>query len=411
MTSFRILGATAVVLASLLQVACSSKRGDDGCLADGVTVTAGRGPADTAPSALPYGTTGRHDGRQPGPGPAGEPTIAWRVESRGDLTAAAVYEGVAFVGTEVGVIALDLVSGRQLASIEYGMENQPEGSKGFEFHPIPAGDTVYIATPFGTVDAIAWMGTRFAEERWSTGLDLVTATWPSIVDGVLYIGTGLLDSGGSLYALDAQTGSTRWRFELPERDPAEGAPGEITVHRGVAYFDTFFGSVYALTAADGERCLDVAYALGSGTDPLAAGDEFLYARNRGVGEGGLLALRADDGDRSWEYEDGSGVGVIAVADGLVVTGTDDRSLCALGARSGEERWCLELGDFSRTDAAVADGVVYALGADGLLYAVELSTGTLLWNIQVGMPAWPSPPVVVDGIVLVTTESGLVAVGG
>ena len=65
---------------------------------------------------------------------------------------------------------------------------------------------------------------------------------PSVANGIVYVGT----AAGTLYALNATTGSLVWK-------DATGSEinGAVTVAGGIVYFGTFDGAVRAVRAADG----------------------------------------------------------------------------------------------------------------------------------------------------------------
>ena len=72
---------------------------------------------------------------------------------------------------------------------------------------------------------------------WSFDLHARDASYPSVADGVLYIGSG----DGHLYALDAGTGKLKWQFR------AGGAVFSAPcIADGVVYFGCDDGKVYAL---------------------------------------------------------------------------------------------------------------------------------------------------------------------
>ena len=86
--------------------------------------------------------------------------------------------------------------------------------------------------------------------------------------------------------------------------------------------------------------------------------------------------------------------------------------------TGELRWSVDepvryanavAGDGPRATPAIADGVVYAIGAKGILKAVDLETGRVLWRRDVTetqgaeLPQYgaSSSPLLTDGVVVVT----------
>lgn len=66
-----------------------------------------------------------------------------------------------------------------------------------------------------------------------------------------------------------------------------------------------------------------------------------------------------------------------------------------------ERWATDIGSDISTPA-IADGIVFAPDAEGLL-ALDGDSGEELWQFAPTQHPWPSPPAVHDGIVYVTTS--------
>jgi hypothetical protein len=73
-----------------------------------------------------------------------------------------------------------------------------------------------------------------------------------------------------------------------------------------------------------------------------------------------------------------------VAEGVVYAGGLDGALYAIGAGSGAQRWRLETGAIGSVAApVVADGVVFAGAQDGLLLAVDAASGEERWRVELG----------------------------
>ncbi len=65
----------------------------------------------------------------------------------------------------------------------------------------------------------------------------------------------------------------------------------------------------------------------------------------------------------------------------------------------------------RSSPAVAAGLVYAAGQDGYLYALDMTSGAVVWEWYEGV-AIPAAPAVTDGVVYIATTGGqVIAIGG
>ncbi|TET28854.1 MAG: hypothetical protein E3J73_00245, partial [Candidatus Bathyarchaeum sp.] len=87
----------------------------------------------------------------------------------------------------------------------------------------------------------------------------------------------------------------------------------------------------------------------------------------------------------------------AVADGLVYVGSNDDNIYALDASTGTVIWNYTTGDDVASSPAVADGVVFVGSNDKNLYALNASSGTLLWSYTT-LEKVVSSPAVANGAV-------------
>ncbi len=145
-------------------------------------------------------------------------------------------------------------------------------------------------------------------------------------------------------------------------------------------------------------------------------DGWLYV---GSSDGHMYALDGTTGSLRWRANVSSPVNSSpAVAGGLVVFGSRDGTFHAYDARSGRNRWTFDTGElipwewgFEGWDAytsspVVLDSVVIVGAGDGVLYAIELSSGRELWRFETDGRI-RSSPAVADGVVFVGSADGRV----
>lgn len=152
----------------------------------------------------------------------------------------------------------------------------------------------------------------------------------AIVDGVAYLGDGVLGSG-VLRAFETATGQELWVAELL------GQP---------------FGSSPAVA--------DVMVFIGDVTSSPAVADGMVYIRN---GEDVLFALDEATGEERWRFPTGGTGGYTldtapAVVDGVVYMTTIDSdredSLFAIDAQTGDQLWSFSPGSPGLNTPAVVD---------------------------------------------------------
>lgn len=100
----------------------------------------------------------------------------------------------------------------------------------------------------------------------------------------------------------------------------------------------------------------------------------------------VAAMATRDGGpaSAWHYQtDGHVASAAAVAEGIVYVGSDDGSLHAIDARTGDGLWKLPTGGPIRTRPAVHRGIVVVKSDDGRLHAASATTGGMAWARPVG----------------------------
>lgn len=247
-------------------------------------------------------------------------------------------------------------------------------------------------------------------ERWRFNYGAVD-TWvasPTVLDGMVFIGSD------TLYALDAITGQERWRFE-GEADtgfaPPAAASGTVYAQGGRA--------IHALDPASGESpALFTASEYLSTLVPSIAHDT-VFA---GSSDGRFYAIDAASGLERWRFTTGEWIGYPApVLDHVVYvvsgdTDIGDVNLYALDAQAGTEQWRYSTG-FNITSMVTArDGSVYFTSDDLGLHALDARSGELRWRFDLSRWSESSSgseiagfPEVVDGSVFLLINQTLLMI--
>lgn len=330
----------------------------------GVCLAFGGGAAQAAGDACQFRNGPAHLGVQPGPAPANVDGLAWKVALGGPIIAGPIVcDGVIYVGAKNGgFVALDRTSG------------QPRW-RFFADAPVTASAAVadglaYFQSDAGTVYAVrvadgkpAWTLKTDADlpfMNYKPGVDFwdYWTSSPLYFDGVVYIGGG----DGVVRALDARTGRVIWTYATR-------------------------GRVRATPATDGKR---------------------IYV---GSFDGAMYALDRADGKLTWSFQTegnsdfkiGSIQSSAAVADGKVLFGSRDYRLYALDAETGKAAWIApHKGSWVVGSPAVVDGKACVGSSDWkVVQCVDLKTGQELWRAEVGAPAFSSPAVVGQTLVVAT----------
>lgn len=157
---------------------------------------------------------------------------------------------------------------------------------------------------------------------------------------------------------------------------------------------------------------------GSGTDeqnvnlvPAVTGDR-IYAADR---DGVVWAYQFDDGKTLWRVKTGTRLSAgPGVGEGLVAVGTSDGEVIALAEEDGLELWRVKAPSEVLAVPRIYQGVVIIQTVDGALSGFDASNGERIWVNDRDVPVLTlrgtSSPLVIDNVVLAGFSNGkLVAV--
>ena len=365
--------------------------------ADRIAAPPGTGtpPPAASPADAPiFRGNAARTGEMPGPGPAEEPAERWRftepTETQGSnyyYFSPVVSDGFVTLCILGAVIAVDAETGSERWRFATG--------NGAEFlTPTVAGDTLYAGTRDGSLYAV---DTTSGMERWHTNVGVMPPSSPVVVDGVLYFGAAAVVDGlvyvgdkigGTLIALDAATGSELWRY-------AGADPG-----------------LYAVDAVSGTLRWRLATEQRVMATPAVA-DGVVYALDLG---GRLHAVDAASGTARWSTQVGAPDSALplqlyqspapAVMGDLIYAAAWDGTLIAVDAASGTERWRTEIAFGVYSSPTVTAEVVYIGGSDGTLHAFDAATGQPRWELGVDGPIGSSPVVTGGAVFIVRADRTL-----
>jgi len=181
---------------------------------------------------------------------------------------------------------------------------------------------------------------------------------------------------GIVHALDKATGKVRWTYDAREDFEQPAFHGDLLVTEDLIVF-----------GSDGPR--------------------------RPGSVGYVYALERTTGRPRWKYRVDGGVTSDVVRDGqLVYAVTLDDELICLDLAAGHLNWRFPSGSRNQerlslfaTPAVMGKRVLFG-GLDGVVYAIESTSGKLSWKHDLGSPIW-TPVLVWNGALFVGTRDGRV----
>ncbi|MEA2525734.1 MAG: hypothetical protein QOF73_2961 [Thermomicrobiales bacterium] len=235
--------------------------------------------------------------------------------------------------------------------------------------PAVAAGTVYVGSDAGLFAVDAVTGT----ERWRMATELPITSSPAVAGGVVYVG----GEDGNFYGVDAGTGVERWRFETGGK--IRSSP---VVADGAVVFSSFDGNIYALDAETGEERWRFARAGDDMVSSPAIVDGTVFIGIGDLDGGLLLALSAEDGTEQWRYRVTGYVQTSpTILGGIVYFGGDDGFLYAVEIESRRLQCRFETGKLMRSSPAALDGVIVIGDRLNNLYALNAGTCEELWRFE------------------------------
>jgi outer membrane protein assembly factor BamB len=295
--------------------------------------------------------------------------------------------------------------------------------------PAVAGGTLYVGS---TDHSLYALDLATGTPKWKFKAETRITSSPAVSAGLVYFGS----FDGNFYAVDAATGQLKWKFQTGgERrfagthlhgaqpaaetmpDPFDFFLSSPVVWNGGVYFGSGDTNIYALDAASGSlrwkfKTGDVVHAspaIFDGTLLVGSWDSYFYA------------LDSATGKEKWHFKTGEDpkihnqVGIqssAAVADGVVYFGCRDSNLYAVDAATGKQRWSFfNKGSWVIGSPAVLDGTVYFATSDsGLLYALNAKSGAPIFSLDFKhWPMFSSPAIAGDTLYIGSHQGKLFAI--
>jgi outer membrane protein assembly factor BamB len=218
----------------------------------------------------------------------------------------------------------------------------------------------------------------------------IESAWPPLVhDEVVY-----LAASDELHALDAGTGTHRWRVDLGRGAMAPMAMLPETVLVLVAPDE-----VWAFRRSDGSRLWGTALGGRSGRASMAVNETGIY-----VGHVDRLArVMPADGSIRWDRTLPGEIASTAVARDRVFAGSTSNELYALNPDNGRLAWKVRFGG-DVVGVTGSSDLVFVVSLDNMLRALNRSNGNQIWKRALATRPVVAPQVFEGVVVVAGAES-------
>ena len=166
------------------------------------------------------------------------------------------------------------------------------------------------------------------------------------------------------------------------------------------------------TAAGGRRLRGVTYNIADPTQPIVTVKDDWPMYRHDLQRSGVSSTPVTDGNLVWRFFTGPSAlaslsnrlrATPTIADGVVYIGSNNTSFYALNATTGTVIWQIGVPSNIESSAAVAYGMVYVGilwdGHNGYVSAYNASNGAIIWSYATNSGI-ESSPAVVDGVVYI-----------
>ncbi len=264
--------------------------------------------------------------------------------------------------------------------------------------PVVDNDRLFVASWDGKLHVLNERGELFWQRTLGDTLDAT----PVFGGGMVFLQTWSRE----VYALDAESGETRWRFDYSPSRADDHRQASLLLVDDMLLVPAWNGTLFALNSTSGEKLWSYSAGQPLRAQPTVDADRIYLAS----GDGRLSVLSLD-GILIWEVQHEAPLlrSPLLTQEGLVVISREGKVINY--ASDGQVLWRLDLDELCYYGAAVyQDDAIFIATAGNGLWKIDARTGALVWRAELDGPSYATP-LIERGRVYVGDNSGSLQVFG
>jgi len=304
-------------------------------------------------------------------------TRKWAFDAREPIfSSPAVGGGAVYFGTRDGeFFAIDAATGRERWTFATGpLVAWPWGHESGDVYtssPTFEQGTVFFGAGDGRVYAL---NAATGKEKWHAQTDGRVRASPAVDASRVYVGS----ADGRVYAFDRATGATKWRFETEgvklrsgdfgfDRRTVQSSPA---VANGTVFVGARDGWIYAIDAEKGSEKWRFDHKVSWINTSPAVVDGVVYAGSSDAQF--VQALDAATGKELWRTKTGVTWSSPGIAGDMIYVGDGAGRVNAIDRKSGELRWSFRTGSTVYSSPTPSGDLVFVGSTDAGVYALRIS---------------------------------------
>lgn len=250
----------------------------------------------------------------------------------------------------------------------------------------------------GTEDGKLVCITDNGSKKWSADLERRIESTPVIYGKNIYV----VSNSMNLYSINKFDGSINWKKKLFGSLLFNSKP---LIADNKIYVATSFGRVYAMDM-NGKEVWQKDLQTGVYSTPAIAEGLLII----GSDDHKLTAFSVTDGEIKWQSKlDNRIVGSSPIiANKKIFIGSYSGKVLAFDLMTGKEAWLFKTGDIIMSSPVLNEGVIYIGSNDGNLYAISADNGSLKWKFAAESKI-TSTPSINQGVVYISSGKQVYAV--